>query len=81
MSQHQGLDGTDFQAAYLAVRRLADLARMRPGEVTPGSVRSLGTLLAEAPHDRQPQARFLYRDAAAVLMDLCRKAPDRDLAA
>jgi hypothetical protein len=81
MTQHQGLDGADFQAAYLAVRRLADLARTSPGEVAPESVRALGTLLAQAPHDRQPQARFLYRDAAAVLMDLCRAAPDRDLAA
>jgi hypothetical protein len=64
MSQHQGLDGTDFQAAYLAVRRLADLARTRPGEVAPESVAALAGLLAHAPHDRQPQARFLYRDAA-----------------
>jgi hypothetical protein len=81
MSQHQGLDGTDFQAAYLAVRRLADLARTRPGEVAPESVAALAGLLAHAPHDRQPQARFLYRDAASVLMGLCRKAPARNLAA
>ncbi|QLA21203.1 SidJ-related pseudokinase [Desulfolutivibrio sulfoxidireducens] len=81
MTQHQGLDGTDFQAAYLAVRRLADITRHRPDEVTPEAVQALGNLLAAAPHDRQTQARFLYRDAATVLMDLFRSAPDRDLAA
>jgi hypothetical protein len=81
MTQHQGLAGTDFQAAYLAVQRLAEAAKTRPAEVTPESVAALAELLATAPHARQTQARFLYRDAAAVLLDLCRGAPDRDLAA
>ncbi|NDY56417.1 SidJ-related pseudokinase [Desulfovibrio sulfodismutans] len=81
MTQHQGLAGTDFQAAYLAVRRLADITRQRPAEVTPDSVAALADLLAQAPHASQTQARFLYRDAAAVLLDLCRSAPDRELAA
>jgi hypothetical protein len=81
MTQHQGLAGTDFQAAYLAVRRLADIARDRPAEVTPDSVSALAGLLADARHASQTQARFLYRDAASVLLDLCRAAPDRGLAA
>jgi hypothetical protein len=81
MTQHQGLAGTDFQAAYLAVRRLADITRQRPAEVTPDSVAALAGLLAQAPHASQTQARFLYRDAAAVLLELCRNAPDRELAA
>jgi len=81
VTQHQGLAGTDFQAAYLAVRRLADITRLRPAEVTPDSVAALADLLALAPHASQTQARFLYRDAAAVLLDLCRSAPDRELAA
>jgi len=81
MTQHQGLAGTDFQAAYLAVQRLAAVAKERPAEVTPESVDALAGLLATAPHARQTQARFLYRDAAAVLLDLCRGAPDPDLAA
>jgi len=80
MTQHQGLTGTDFQAAYLAVRRLADLARQRPAEVAPDSVAALADLLAQAPHASQTQARFLYRDAAAVLLDLCRGVPDPALA-
>lgn len=80
MTQHQGLTGTDFQAAFLAVRRLADIARDRPAEVTPESVSALADLLSQAPHASQTQARFLYRDAAAVLLDLCRGTPDHCLA-
>ncbi len=80
MTQHQGLAGTDFQATYLAVGRLAHIARQRPAEVTPDSVAALADLLARAPHAAQTQARFLYRDAAAVLLDLCHSAPDRELA-
>ncbi|MEF3697399.1 SidJ-related pseudokinase [Desulfolutivibrio sp.] len=81
MTQHQGLAGSDFQAAYLAVRRLADITRLHPAEVTPDSVAALADLLAQAPHASQTQAWFLYRDAAAVLLDLCRNVPDPELAA
>lgn len=74
-----GLDG-DFTAAYLAARRVADLAERDPAAVTPDTVAALATLLARNDHVRQTQARVLYRDAAGALVSLLAKGPP-DLAA
>jgi hypothetical protein len=70
----QGLDG-DFTAAYLAVRRVADLVDRDPAAVAPGTVSALETLLARDDHARQTQARILYRDAAGVLTALAADGP------
>ena len=58
-----GLDG-DFTAAYLAARRLADLAERDPGALCPACLAALERLLVADPHARRTQARILYRDAA-----------------
>ncbi len=72
--QEFGLDG-DFTAAYLAVRRVADLAGQDPGAVAPHTVAALEGLLARNDHARQTQARILYRDAAGVLVTLLADGP------
>jgi len=64
-----GLDG-DFTAAWLAARRLADLAERDPLAVTPVVVEALTGLLVRNDHARQTQARILYRDAAGILVRL-----------
>jgi hypothetical protein len=69
-----GLDG-DFTAAYLAARRLADLAERDPGALCPDAVAALETLLTRNAHARQTQARILYRDAAAALVALLARGP------
>ena len=69
-----GLDG-DFTAAFLAARRVADLAERDPQGVSPQAVRALETLLLRNDHDRQTQSRILYRDAAGVLATLLAKGP------
>ena len=69
-----GLDG-DFTAAYLAARRVADLAERDPAAVTPDTVAALATLLTRNDHVRQTQARILYRDAAGALVSLLANGP------
>ncbi|BAH77987.1 SidJ-related pseudokinase [Solidesulfovibrio magneticus] len=74
-----GLDG-DFTAAYLAARRLADLAERDPGALCPACLTALERLLVADPHARRTQARILYRDAAEALVHVLAKGP-ADLAA
>ncbi|EHJ48649.1 hypothetical protein DFW101_2645 [Solidesulfovibrio carbinoliphilus subsp. oakridgensis] len=69
-----GLDG-DFTAAFLAARRVADLAGRDPAAVAPATVTALRTLLARNDHARQTQARILYREAAGALVTLLAKGP------
>lgn len=69
-----GIDG-DFTAAFLAVRRLADLAGRDPAALAPPVVAALETLLVRDAHARQTQARILYRDAAGVLTTLVADGP------
>ena len=69
-----GLDG-DFTAAYLAARRVADLAERDPAAVGPDTVSALQTLLVRNDHACQTQARILYRDAAGALVALLAKGP------
>ncbi|MEL7639047.1 MAG: SidJ-related pseudokinase [Solidesulfovibrio sp.] len=69
-----GLDG-DFTAAYLAARRVADLAVRDPAAVCPDTVAALAGLLARNDHARQAQARILYREAAGVLVTLLARGP------
>lgn len=69
-----GLDG-DFTAAFLAARRVADLAERDPAAVSPAAVCALETLLVRNAHDRQTQSRILYRDAAGVLATLLARGP------
>lgn len=64
-----GLD-KDFTAAYLAVRRVADLAARDPSAVSPEVVDALEGLLTQNAHARQTQARVLYREAAGILVTL-----------
>lgn len=70
-----GLDG-DFTAAYLAARRVADLAERDPAALSPATVAALQGLLSRNDHARQTQARILYRDAAGVLVTLLAKGPE-----
>ncbi|WP_428562987.1 MAG: SidJ-related pseudokinase [Solidesulfovibrio sp. DCME] len=74
-----GLDG-DFTAAYLAARRVADLAAREPAALCPATVAALADLLARNDHARQAQARILYREAAGALVSLLAHGPG-DLAA
>ncbi|EFL49334.1 conserved hypothetical protein [Solidesulfovibrio fructosivorans JJ]] len=67
-----GLDG-DFTAAWLAVRRVADLAACDPLALSPAVTDALRGLLARNDHARRTQARILYRDAAGVLVTLLAK--------
>ena len=69
-----GLDG-DFTAAYLAARRVADLAERDPAAVDPAAVAALAALLTRNDHVRQTQARILYRDAAGALVSLLANGP------
>ncbi|MHC1791295.1 SidJ-related pseudokinase [Solidesulfovibrio sp.] len=69
-----GLDG-DFTAAYLAARRVADLAERDPAAVAPSIVAALADLLTRNDHARQTQARILYRDAAGALVTLLARGP------
>lgn len=69
-----GIDG-DFTAAFLAVRRLADLAGRDPAAMPGPVVAALETLLTGDAHARQTQARILYRDAAGVLATLMAEGP------
>jgi hypothetical protein len=69
-----GLDG-DFTAAYLAARRVADLAERDPAALCPQTVAALQALLVRNAHARQTQARILYRDAAGALVALLAKGP------
>jgi hypothetical protein len=79
MTQHQGLDGAISRPPTWPCagwptwpgppRR--GRARVRPGPAGPSG---------PAPHDRQPQARFLYRDAAPCSWT-CAGRPGPDLAA
>lgn len=69
-----GLDG-DFTAAFLAARRVADLAARDPRAVAPATVAALEGLLARNDHARQTQARILYREAAGALVTLLAKGP------
>jgi hypothetical protein len=64
-----GLDG-EFTAAYLAVRRLADLAARDLPAVTAVEVAALSGLLTRNAHARRTQARILYREAAGILVAL-----------
>jgi hypothetical protein len=70
-----GLDG-DFTAAYLAARRVSDLAERDPAAVAQTTVDALEALLARNDHARQTQARILYRDAAGVLATLLARGPE-----
>jgi hypothetical protein len=72
--EDHGLDG-DFTAAYLAVRRLADLVDREPAALAASIVSALETLLVRDEHARQTQARILYRDAAGVLTTLVADGP------
>jgi len=69
-----GLDG-DFTAAYLAARRVADLAERDPAAITSDTVDALAGLLVRNDHARQTQARILYRDAAGALVSLLANGP------
>ncbi|WP_029460507.1 SidJ-related pseudokinase [Solidesulfovibrio alcoholivorans] len=69
-----GLDG-DFTAAYLAARRVADMAARDPASVSLAAVDALAGLLSRNDHARQTQARILYRDAAGVLVALLAHGP------
>ncbi len=69
-----GLDG-DFTAAYLAARRVADLAERDPAAVSPATVAALEGLLARNDHARRTQARILYREAAGALVTLLARGP------
>nr|HML62625.1 hypothetical protein [Solidesulfovibrio sp.] len=64
-----GMDG-DFTAAYLAARRVADMAERDPSLVSLAAVDALAGLLSRNAHARRTQARILYRDAAGVLVTL-----------
>lgn len=69
-----GLDG-EFTAAFLAVRRLADLVARDPKALSPAAVAALQDVLTRNEHARQTQARILYRDAAGVLVTLLARGP------
>ncbi len=69
-----GLDG-DFTSAFLAARRVADLAERDPAAVSLAAVDALAGLLSRNDHVRQTQARILYRDAAGVLVTLLASGP------
>jgi len=70
-----GLDG-DFTTAFLAARRVADLAERDPDALCAGAVTALENLLVRNAHARQTQARILYRDAAGVLASLLARGPE-----
>ncbi len=67
--------GSDFSATYMAVRRLADLARENPFALEGKTVGLLGDMLARNAHGRQRQAGTLYAEAANMLARLAAAEP------